>query len=74
MKFRIVSSFFRKKRLRDLETELKYLYTLNDDGEELFNLIRTMLEILNGFAEGINTDEKISTISELLDLILKQQE
>lgn len=46
-----------RKQLRDIETELKRLNTLNDAGEELFTPIRTMLEILDGFAEGRNTDE-----------------
>lgn len=46
-----------RKQLRDIETELKRLNTLNDVGEELFTPIRTMLEILNGFVEGRNTDE-----------------
>ena len=46
-----------RKQLREIETELKRLNTLNDAGEELFTPIRTMLEILNGFAEGRNTDE-----------------
>src|SRR5699024_5962063 len=46
-----------RKQLRDIETELKRLNTLNDAGEEIFTPIRTMLEILNGFAEGRNTDE-----------------
>ena len=46
-----------RKQLREIETELKRLNTLNDAGEELFTPIRTMLEILNGFTEGRNTDE-----------------
>ena len=46
-----------RKQLRDIETELKRLNTLNDAGEEILTPIRTMLEILNGFAEGRNTDE-----------------
>ena len=36
-----------RKQLREIETELKRLNTLNDAGEELFTPIRTMLEILN---------------------------
>ena len=46
-----------RKQLREIETELKRLNTLNDAGEELCTPIRTMLEILNGFAEGRNIDE-----------------
>ena len=46
-----------RKQHREIETELKCLNTLNDAGEELFTPIRTMLEILNGFAERRNTDE-----------------
>lgn len=46
-----------RKQLRNIETELKRLNTLNDAGEELFTPIRTMVEILNGFAEGRNTNE-----------------
>ena len=38
-------------------SDVLILNTLNDAGEELFTPIRTMLEILNGFTEGRNTDE-----------------
>ena len=40
-----------RKQLRGIEEELKRLTTLEDADEELFTPIRTMLEILNAFAE-----------------------
>lgn len=43
-----------RKQLRGIEEELKRLTALEDADEELFTPIRTMLEILNAFAEERN--------------------
>ncbi len=40
-----------RKQLRGIEEELKRVTTLEDADEELFTPNRTMLEILNAFAE-----------------------
>ncbi len=47
-----------RKQLRGIEEELKRLTTLEDADEELFTPIRTMLEILNAFAEERNYERR----------------
>ena len=47
-----------RKQLRGIEEELKRLTTLEDADEELFTPIRTMLEILNAFAEERNYEKR----------------
>ena len=47
-----------RKQLRGIEEELKRLTTLEDADEELFKPIRTMLEILNAFAEERNYERR----------------
>ena len=47
-----------RKQLRGIEEEVKRLTTLDDTGEELFTPIRTMLEILNAFAEQKNYEKR----------------
>lgn len=49
-----------RKQLRGIEEELKRLTTLEDADEELFTPIRTMLEILNAFAEERNYEKRKS--------------
>ena len=48
-----------RKQLRGIEEELKRLTTLEDADEELFTPIRTMLEILNAFAEAEKCNAQI---------------
>ena len=48
-----------RKQLRGIEEELKRLTILEDADEELFTPIRTMLEILNAFAEERNYERRI---------------
>ena len=45
-------------QFRGIEEELKRLTTLEDADEELFTPIRTMLEILNAFAEERNYEKR----------------
>ena len=47
-----------RKQLRGIEEELKRVTTLEDAEEELFTPIRTMLEILNAFAEERNHERR----------------
>ena len=47
-----------RKQLKGIEEELKRLTTLEDADEELFTPIRTMLEILNAFAEERNYERR----------------
>ena len=47
-----------RKQLRGIEEELKRLTILEDADEELFTPIRTMLEILNAFAEERNYERR----------------
>ena len=49
-----------RKQLRGIEEELKRLTILEDADEELFTPIRTMLEILNAFAEERNYEKRKS--------------
>lgn len=49
-----------RKQLRGIEEELKRLTILEDADEELFTPIRTMLEILNAFAEERNYERSVA--------------